>query len=216
MEHRHWHAAYPAGMPIDVKLPAEETLTTMVERAMIDYADRPAATSAGESLSYRKLESLSRTLGAYLLHSGLGKGDRVGLMMPNGLGYHVSLVATLRAALVAVPVNPLYTPRELTHQLSDAGVRVLFLAEQLLEPLRDVILGAGVELIITVPIAGVLASIDALLRFRFSVRRERAYRSPRQSRRLLAWHWKGMPSLLPMLHSCSTPVVRPVCPRAQS
>src|SRR5262249_44409347 len=68
--------------------------------------------------------------------------------------------ATLRAALVAVPVNPLYTPRELTHQLSDAGVRVLFLAEQLLEPLRDVIVGAGVELIITVPTAGVLPSID--------------------------------------------------------
>jgi len=122
-----------------------------------------AATSAGESLSYSKLESLSRALGAYLLHWGLGKGERVGLMMPNGLGYHVSLVAALRAALVAVPVNPMYTPRELTHQLSDAGrARACFLAEQLLEPLRDVILGAGVELIIIVPTAGVLAAIDAL------------------------------------------------------
>jgi long-chain acyl-CoA synthetase len=159
MQFRPWHAAYPPGLPTEIDLPPQETLAAMIERSLDAFADRTAATAGGEALSYEQLGVLSKRLAAHFARIGLRKGDRVGLMLPNGLAFPVAMVAILRSGLVGVPVNPLYTPRELAHQLSDAGVRCLVLAETLREALEGVILESGVEHILTAPATGLLAAV---------------------------------------------------------
>jgi len=161
MEARRWHAAYPPGMGTDIELPPGETLAAMLDRSIEAFADRIAVTAGTESLSYAELGRLAHRLAAHFHAVGLRQGDRVALMMPNGLAFPIAMAAILRSGLVGVPVNPLYTPRELAHQLADAGVRCIVLAEPLREALEGVILEAGVEQILTVPVAGLLAAIAA-------------------------------------------------------
>ena len=161
MEARRWHAAYPPGMGTDIELPPGETLAAMLDRSIEAFADRIAVTAGTESLSYAELGRLADRLAAHFHAVGLRQGDRVALMMPNGLAFPIAMAAILRSGLVGVPVNPLYTPRELDHQLTDAGVRCIVLAEPLREALEGVILEAGVEQILTAPVAGLLAAIAA-------------------------------------------------------
>jgi len=161
MEQRRWHAAYPVGMDRDISLPPGETLAAVLERSIKEFPHRTAIVSGGESLSYEDLGRLSALLAAHFKGLGLRHGDRVALMLPNGLAFPVALVASLRSGLVCVPVNPLYTPRELSHQLTDAGVRCIVLAESLLDSLGSVILDARVEQIITAPATDLLASLVA-------------------------------------------------------
>ncbi|MDM0032915.1 AMP-binding protein [Variovorax sp. J22P271] len=159
MEPRRWHAAYPQGLPTDIDLPPGETLAAMLDRSIAAFADRTAVTAGSESLSYAELGRLSDRLAAHFAQAGLRQGDRVALMLPNGLAFPIAMAAILRSGLVGVPVNPLYTPRELAHQLADAGVRCIVLAEALREALEGVILEAGVAQILTAPVAGLLAAI---------------------------------------------------------
>jgi long-chain acyl-CoA synthetase len=159
MEQRRWHAAYPLGLAMDIDLPPKETLATMIERSIAAFPDRIAVTAAGESLSYSDLGMLSSRLGAHFARTGLRQGDRVALMLPNGLAFPIAMAAILRSGLIGVPVNPAYTPRELAHQLSDAGVRCIVLAEALCEALEGVILEAGVEQIVTAPSDHILSAI---------------------------------------------------------
>lgn len=161
MEQRRWHAAYPPGMDTDIDLPAGETLAAMLDRSIASFGDRIAVTAGSESLTYAELGRLSDRLAAHFAKAGLRQGDRVALMLPNGLAFPIAMAAILRSGLVGVPVNPLYTPRELAHQLLDAGVRCIVLAETLREALESVILEAGVEQILTAPTAGLLAAIGA-------------------------------------------------------
>ena len=161
MEHRRWHAAYPPGLATEIELPPGETLAAMLERSIANFAQRTAVTAGAESLSYAELGALSGRLAAHLARAGLRQGDRVALMLPNGLAFPIAMTAILRSGLVGVPVNPLYTPRELAHQLLDAGVRCIVLAETLREALEGVILEAGVEQILTAPAAGLMAAIAA-------------------------------------------------------
>ena len=161
MESRRWHAAYPPGLANDIDLPRGETLAAMLERSIASFAERTAVTAGSESLTYAELGRLSTRLAAHFAGAGLRQGDRVALMLPNGLAFPIAMTAILRSGLVAVPVNPLYTPRELAHQLADAGVRCIVLAEALREALEGVILEAGVEQILTAPTAGLLAAIAA-------------------------------------------------------
>ena len=161
MEHRRWHAAYPPGLATEIELPPGETLAAMLERSIANFAQRTAVTAGAESLSYAELGALSGRLAAHLARAGLRQGDRVALMLPNGLAFPIAMTAILRSGLVGVPVNPLYTPRELLHQLADAGVRCIVLAESLREALEGVILEAGVEQILTAPAAGLMAAIAA-------------------------------------------------------
>jgi long-chain acyl-CoA synthetase len=161
METRRWHAAYPPGMGTDIELPPGETLAAMLDRSIAAFADRTAVTAGTESLSYAELGRLAHRLAAHFHAAGLRQGDRVALMMPNGLAFPIAMAAILRSGMVGVPVNPLYTPRELAHQLADAGVRCIVLAEPLREALEGVILEAGVEQVLTAPVAGLLAAIAA-------------------------------------------------------
>jgi len=161
MEPRRWHAGYPPGLATEIDLPAGETLAAMLDRAIASFAERTAVTAGDESLTYAELGRLSTRLAAHFAEAGLRQGDRVALMLPNGLAFPIAMTAILRSGLVGVPVNPLYTPRELAHQLADAGVRCIVLADTLREALEGVIREAGVAQILAAPAAGLLAAISA-------------------------------------------------------
>lgn len=129
MTDRPWLNAYPAGVPADIDQAHVPTLVQLLNQAFIQFADRPALHFMGASYSYRQLDEFSVAFAAYLQTLPLVKGDRVALMMPNVPQYAVAVAAVLRAGLVVVNVNPLYTPHELEHQLRDSGAKVMVILE---------------------------------------------------------------------------------------
>lgn len=139
-----WINSLPADVPADV--PAEidasryASLLEMLESAVNTYADQPAFVNMGATLTYRKLEERSRAFAAYLQNDlKLQKGDRVAIMMPNLLQYPIALFGVLRAGMVVVNVNPLYTPRELKHQLVDSGAKAIVVVSNFASTLEQVV-----------------------------------------------------------------------------
>ncbi len=132
-----WYAHYPAGVPHDVDTSGYGSLIDLIEESFAKFADRNAYAGFGKALTYGRLDTLSRQLGAYLQSLGLAQGDRVAIMMPNVLQYPVAVAAVLRAGFVAVNVNPLYTPRELEHQLADSGARAIIILENFASTLQQ-------------------------------------------------------------------------------
>ena len=124
-----WLKSYPAGMPAEIDPRAYGSLKEMLEKSCARFRDRPAFSNMGATLSYGRLDALSRAFGAYLQAAGLARGDRVALMMPNLLQYPVTMFGVLRAGMTVVNVNPLYTPRELRHQLEDSGAKAIVVLE---------------------------------------------------------------------------------------
>lgn len=126
-----WVSAYPPGMPADIELDPGGSLVDLADQACARFADRPAFSNLGRTLSFRQFDDLSRRFGAWLQGlPGVGPGDRVAIMLPNLLQYPVALFGTWRAGLVVVNVNPLYTAHELEHQLNDSGAKVLVIFRQ--------------------------------------------------------------------------------------
>ena len=126
---RPWLSQYPAGVPADIDPSSVGSLVDMMDAAFRLHRERPALVFMGRTLRFGELDRLSAALAAWLSGQGLERGDRVAVMLPNVPQFAVAVAAILRAGLVVVPVNPLYTPRELEHQLKDAGVRVVFVLE---------------------------------------------------------------------------------------
>jgi long-chain acyl-CoA synthetase len=127
---RVWLASYPPGVPADVDWRATPSLKHLLERSCDRFADRPAFTSLGVSMSFRELDERSRAFGAFLQHRlGLGKGERVAVMLPNTLQHPVAVLGALRAGMTVVNVNPLYTAFELRHQLLDSGATAIVVLE---------------------------------------------------------------------------------------
>ncbi len=124
-----WLKAYPPGTAAEIDSTAYPSLVALFEESCTRFADRPAYHNLGVTLTFSDVERLSRHFATYLLQLGLEPGDRVALMMPNLLQYPVALFGALRAGLVVVNTNPLYTPRELRHQLQDSGARVIVVLE---------------------------------------------------------------------------------------
>ena len=153
MQQRFWHQSYPSDFPHEIDLECIDTLVDTLERTFKLYPDRIAATCLGETLSYGQLERLSKNLAGYLRRHELETGDRVALMMPNCLAYLVALTGVLQAGLTVVNVNPLYTPRELEHQLRDSGAKCLIIAEQFVPTFEQIAEGTAVERVLTVSIA---------------------------------------------------------------
>lgn len=116
-----------------------------MEQAFRDYADRTAYSFMGKDISYAETDALSRQLAAYLQGLGLARGDRVALMMPNVPQYPVAVAAVLRAGYVVVNVNPLYTPRELEHQLKDSGAKAIVIIENFAATLQACIANTPVK-----------------------------------------------------------------------
>jgi long-chain acyl-CoA synthetase len=126
---RPWLAAYPEGMPSHIGKSPYRSLKDLIERACAANAKRPAYTCMGATLSFEALDDVSRALGAYLQSTGLQRGERVAVMMPNILQNPVAIFAILRAGFVVVNINPLYTPRELEYQLRDSGAKAIIVLE---------------------------------------------------------------------------------------
>ena len=126
---RIWLASYPKGVPAEVEVSPQLSIGSLFNEAAKKYASQPAFTCMGKDLSYAALDEQGRALGAFLQSRGLIKGDRVAVMLPNVLQYPISIAAILRAGLTVVNVNPLYTPRELEHQLNDSGAKALIVLE---------------------------------------------------------------------------------------
>ncbi|CDZ62251.1 long-chain fatty acid--CoA ligase [Neorhizobium galegae] len=124
-----WLASYPPTVPAEIPPLQHHSLGDLFEDSCARYADRPAFSSMGKSLTYRQLEAESRKIGAWLQAQGLVKGDRVAVMLPNILQNPVIVYGILRVGMVVVNVNPLYTPRELAYQLKDAGAKAIFVLE---------------------------------------------------------------------------------------
>jgi long-chain acyl-CoA synthetase len=137
---RPWLRSYPAGIPSDVPTPPYRSLRDMFEDAFARYAEQPAFISMGTSISYRQLDELSMQFASYLQQTlGLTRGERVAIMLPNILQYPVAICGILRAGLVVVNVNPLYTARELEHQLSDSGAKAILILENFAHVLEQVL-----------------------------------------------------------------------------
>ncbi|EIC86038.1 long-chain-fatty-acid--CoA ligase FadD [Serratia sp. M24T3] len=144
-----WLKRYPADVPENIDPDRYSSLVEMFENATLRYADIPAFINMGEVMTYRQLEERSRAFAAYL-QSGLGlkKGDRVALMMPNLLQYPIALFGVLRAGMVVVNVNPLYTPRELEHQLNDSSAAAIVIVSNFAHTLEKVVFNTQIKHVI--------------------------------------------------------------------
>ncbi|AEG91277.1 long-chain-fatty-acid--CoA ligase [Ramlibacter tataouinensis] len=145
MDKRPWLSAYPAGVPADIDASQYGSLVALMEESFRKYADRPAYSFMGKEVSYGQTDSLSSAFAAYLQGLGLQKGERVAIMMPNVPQYPVAVAAILRAGLVVVNVNPLYTPRELEHQLKDSGAKAIVIIENFANTLQQCIANTPVK-----------------------------------------------------------------------
>ena len=145
---RIWLKQYPAGVPADIDVTQYESLVELLEESFSKFSDRQAFICMDKSISYRDLDAMSAALAAYLQSKGLKKGARVALMMPNVLQYPISTAAVLRAGYAVVNVNPLYTPRELEHQLKDSGAEAIIVLENFATTVQQVIAKTAVKHVI--------------------------------------------------------------------
>ena len=136
---RIWLKSYPAGVPADIRYDEFRSIGDLVERKVAEFRERPAFHCMGKTISFGELDELSRAFGAWLQNiAKLNKGDRVAIMLPNVLQYPVALLGILRSGMTAVNVNPLYTARELQHQLHDSGAKVIVILENFAHVLEEV------------------------------------------------------------------------------
>lgn len=159
-----WLSQYPAGVPADIDEHRFASLKDMLAASCARFASLPAYSAMGETMTFRQLDEASRAFAAWLQQAaGLRRGDRVALMMPNLLQYPVALFGVLRAGMVVVNVNPLYTPRELAHQLNDAGVIAIVVLENFAHTLEQVIASTPVRTVVTTRVGDLLPPLQRLL-----------------------------------------------------
>lgn len=156
---RIWLKQYPPGVPADIEPTQYASLVDLLEESFTKFADRKAFICMDKSISYRDLDQMSVALAAYLQDRGLQRGARVAIMMPNVLQYPVATAAVLRAGYTVVNVNPLYTPRELEHQLKDSGAEAIIVLENFAHTVEQVIAKTQVKHVI-------VASMGDLLGFK--------------------------------------------------
>ena len=153
-----WLASYPEGVPELIPDPPYSSLTDMINASMKKYASRKAYTNMGSSITFGELDELSNRFAHYLLYElNLKKGDRVAIMLPNVNQYPIALCGILKAGLVVVNVNPLYTPRELKHQLSDSRAKTIIILENFANVLSEVIHETSIEKVILTKMGDMLS-----------------------------------------------------------
>ncbi|HJS36467.1 MAG TPA: long-chain fatty acid--CoA ligase [Pseudoxanthomonas sp.] len=149
-QERPWFKSYPQGVPQEVDLEQYRSIVSVFDEASSKYRDRPAFRNFGKTLTYGEIDKLSRQFAAYLLGElKLKKGDRVAIMMPNCLQYPIAIFGVLRAGLTVVNVNPMYTPRELKHQLVDSGASVLLVVDNFGKTAQEALAGTQVRQVVT-------------------------------------------------------------------
>ena len=158
-----WLNQYPAGVPAEIDVNQYQTVSQVLEESMKNYAARTAFICMGKSITYAQLDTLSRNLGAWLQSRGLAPGARVALMMPNIMQYPVCVAAVLRAGYVVVNVNPLYTPRELEHQLKDSGAEAIVIIENFATTLQKVIANTPVKHVVVAAMGDLLGGLKGMI-----------------------------------------------------
>ena len=157
-----WIEHYPPGVPPEASILRFASLKDLLEQSCERFRARPAFTNMGVSLSYDELDRRSREFGAWLQHeAGLKRGERVAIMLPNLLQYPVALFGALRAGMVVVNVNPLYTARELQHQLSDSGATAIVVLENFAHTLQEIVATTALRHVITTRVGDLMPPLKA-------------------------------------------------------
>ncbi|MCE2783105.1 AMP-binding protein [Limnohabitans sp.] len=157
---RFWLKSYPSGVPHDIDTEQYKSLTDLMERAFREHGDNPFSVCMNRWMSYKQLDELSTALGAWLQNKGLEPGSRVAIMLPNLPQFAVTMAAILRAGYTCVNVNPLYTPRELEHQLKDSGASAIVILENFAATLQEVIERTAVQHVVLASIGDLLGPIN--------------------------------------------------------
>ncbi|KJK24625.1 long-chain fatty acid--CoA ligase [Burkholderiaceae bacterium 16] len=160
---RLWLKHYPAGVPAEIDSSQFRSLAELLEASFRTYADRRAFVCMDKSITYGELDRLSRQFAAWLQSRGLKPGARVAIMMPNVLQYPVVLAAVLRAGFVVVNVNPLYTPRELEHQLKDSGAEAIVILENFATTLQQVLSATPVKHVVVASMGDLLGGLKGAI-----------------------------------------------------
>ncbi len=167
---RPWLKNYPSGVPANINTDEFLTVNDFIEESLKKYADRIAFTSFGTHIKYKILDKKSKLFAAYLISRGLKAGDRIALMMPNILQYPIALLGSLRAGLIVVNTNPLYTPREMAHQFTDSGVKAIVIADNFAANLQKIIAETDIDVVITTTIGEMIGlkgkMIDTVLKLK--------------------------------------------------
>jgi len=151
-----WLNSYPEGVPAEIDLSGYASILDIFEQSCAEFADQTAYVNFEKELTYRELDRLTRDFAAWLQSQGMKKGDRIALMMPNILQYPVALFGAMRAGMVIVNTNPMYTARELKHQLQDSGARAIVVVENFAHVVEKVRNDVDLKLIITTAVGGLL------------------------------------------------------------
>jgi len=162
---RIWLKSYPPSVPADIDAGQFRSLGEMFEKSAAQYAERPAFVNMGKTLTFAETERASRAVAAWLQAQGLGKGARVAIMMPNVLQYPVILYGVLRAGMTVVNVNPLYTERELEHQLKDSGADAIFILENFAHTLEQALPQAPVKHVVVTSLGELLGLKGVIVNF---------------------------------------------------
>lgn len=160
-----WLKSYPPGVPAEIDPGQYASITDLLEESFRQYRAKGAFACMGKQITYGQLDELSRALGAWFQSRGLVRGARIAVMMPNVLQYPVALAAILRAGYVVVNVNPLYTPRELEHQLKDSGAEAIIILENFAVTLQAVIHNTAVKHVVVATMGDLLGPKGALVNF---------------------------------------------------
>ena len=166
---RIWLKSYPKGVPAEIDVNTYASVRDVFDRSVADFGPRRAYTCMGRALTFADLDAKSAAFGAFLQGRGLKKGARVALMMPNILQYPVCLFGVLRAGYTVVNTNPLYTARELEHQLRDSGAEVIVVVENFVHTVQEVIDRTAVKHVVVTSIGEMLGLkgllVDFVLRY---------------------------------------------------
>jgi long-chain acyl-CoA synthetase len=160
-----WLKSYPPGVPAEIDASRYSSLADLLEEAFREHRTKPAFVCMGKEISYGELDALSRKLAAWFQSKGLVRGARIAIMMPNVLQYPVAIAAILRAGYVVVNVNPLYTPRELEHQLKDSGAEAIILLENFAVTLQAIVRNTAVKHIIVAAMGDLMGIKGTLVNF---------------------------------------------------
>ncbi len=163
MSERPWLAAYPEGVPADIDPSSYHSLVALMEQAFKAYAPRSAYSYMGKDISFGDVDHQSQAFAAYFQSLGMQQGDRVAIMMPNVPQYPIAVAAILRAGFVVVNVNPLYTARELEHQLKDAGAKAIVIIENFAHTLEHCISHTPVEHVVLCSMGDMLGTLKGCL-----------------------------------------------------
>ena len=158
-----WLKQYPADVPAEIRTDVYPSLVALIDESFRNYRDKPAYRFMGRAFSFGEIDDASRAMAAWLQGQGLTRGDRVAIMMPNVPQYPVAVAAILRAGGVVVNVNPLYTPRELEHQLKDSGAKLIVIVENFASTLEQVIDAVPTKKVVLASMGDLLGLIKGTL-----------------------------------------------------